>query len=136
MNTQIRHETHMEALRRLLQVARESGVRLLRDDVGDYFATSVSEPTLLHRVSPDGCSCRGYLFHGRCRHLAALLDHLGELPDPDGDGAAALPCQTCEGIGLEAESHSRWIGGSRLGFRDTWSTPIACPVCRGEEVAA
>jgi hypothetical protein len=130
MVTQIRHETHEQALARLLGVARESGVKLLHDDVGDYFATSVSEPTLLHRVSPDGCSCRGYLFHGRCRHLAALLAHLGQL-DPNPEPPATV-CPQCHGTGvLEVVHHARWVGGSRLGYRDQWSTPVVCLDCDG-----
>ncbi len=82
-------ETREDALRRLLQVARESGVRLGVDHAGDYWATSVSEPGRLYPVGPESCGCRGFATHRRCRHLAALWSHLGYLdPEPDPAGAA------------------------------------------------
>lgn len=68
-------ETHAEAMQRLLRVARESGVKLLRSREGDYFATSVSEPGRLYAVTETSCGCRGFASHGRCRHLAAYLEH-------------------------------------------------------------
>jgi hypothetical protein len=96
-------ETREQALRRLLAVARECGTRILRDHEGRYYATSASEPDLLHPVSPESCSCRGFLAHGRCRHVAALLDHLGQLPDPTPVGMK-ITCAHVEGhYGLEDE---------------------------------
>ena len=80
-------ETREQALRRLLQVARDSGVRLLRDSHGEMWATSASDPGWLHKVEPDSCSCRGFARAGRCRHVAALLAHLGYLDDPEPDPA-------------------------------------------------
>jgi hypothetical protein len=96
-------ETRREALRCLLAVAQESGIRLLRDHDGRYYATSALEPELLHRVSPDSCSCRGFAAHRRCRHVAALLDHLGQL-QPDPTPPMRVTCAHVEGhYGLEAE---------------------------------
>jgi hypothetical protein len=45
-------ETRRQALCRLAQVARESGVKLLRDDLGEMFATSASEPSWLYPLEP------------------------------------------------------------------------------------
>ncbi len=124
-------ETRTEALRRLAQVARESGVRLLRDDAGEMWTTSVSEPGWLYKVGPDSCGCRGFARVGRCRHVAALWSHLGFFdPEPD-PPVEAMACSECQGTGTITVAHSRWIGGSRLGFRDQWSTPAPCPTCDG-----
>jgi hypothetical protein len=128
-------ETRDQAHRRLLEVARESGVQLKIDEHGNYWATSVSEPGLLHPVAPDSCSCRGFRTHHRCRHVAALMSHLGYFdPEPDPIGAALPSCSRCMDAGMVDEPHARWIGGSRTGFRDEWSTAVPCPQCG--EVAA
>jgi hypothetical protein len=76
-------ESREDAMRRLLVVARESGVQLKRDDAGDLWATSVSEPGRLYRVDPDSCGCRGFQAYRHCRHVAALHSHLGWLDEPD-----------------------------------------------------
>jgi len=89
MNTML--ESRTEALRRLAQVARESGVKLMRDTEGNYWATSVSEPGMLYRLEPDSCECRGFAMHRRCRHLAALHAHLGWLENPDPTPPAGSP---------------------------------------------
>jgi len=127
MVTQIRHETHEEALHRLLQVARDSGVRLLRDDAGEMWATSVSDPDWLHKVEPNSCSCRGFARAGRCRHVAALRSHLGYFdpePEPETPVTIVSPCGECGGHGeiqdLEVRQHGR--------FAMLW---ITCPVCDG-----
>jgi len=132
-------ETREQALRRLLRVARESGVRLRLDPDGRWFASSVSHPGAWHYVTGFSCTCLGFLRVQRCMHHSALLACLGWLDlddDPEPTPAAALPCPTCQDTGEVVVRHSRWIGGSRLGFRDQWSTLAPCPVCRGEEVAA
>jgi hypothetical protein len=130
-------ETRTQALQRLARVARESGVKLMRDSDGAYWATSVSEPGWLYRLEPDRCGCRGFAHHRRCRHLAALLSHLGYLDDPDPDPAGgALPdCAECHDAGVIDGPHSRWVGPARTGFRDTWTTAVPCPVCAGELAA-
>ncbi len=90
-------ETREPALRRLLRVARESGVRLGVDHAGDYWATSTSEPGRLYPVGPESCGCRGFRTHRRCRHLAALWSHLGYL-DPEPDPAPmAITCAHTDG---------------------------------------
>jgi len=135
METITTTESRTDALRRLLVIARESGVRLLRDDAGDFWATSTSEPARLYPLTPESCGCRGFATHRRCRHVAALLSHLGYLDDPEPD-PVPMGCPVCHGAGTITVAHSRWVGGGKLGFRDEWTTAGPCPVCRGEEVAA
>ncbi len=135
METTHAAESRTDAMRRLLVVAKESGVRLGVDHHGDFYATSVSEPGRLYPVGPQSCGCRGFATHLRCRHLAALWSHLGYLDD-EPEPTPAAGCPVCQDTGEMVVRHSRWIGGSRLGFRDQWTTAARCPVCRGEEVAA
>ncbi len=134
MNTTLDHtvtETREDALRRLLEVAKESGVRLGVDHAGDYWATSVSEPGRLYPVGPESCGCRGFATHRRCRHLAALWSHLGFLdPEPDPAGAALPDCAVCLDAGLIDAPRSRWVGGCRTGYRDEWTSPTPCPSCQ------
>jgi len=127
MVTHVRYETREDALRRLLVVARESGVRLGVDHHGDFYATSVSDPGWLHKLEPGSCSCRGFARGGRCRHLAALWSHLGWFDDPEPDLSV---CSACAGNGVIEQSRARWIGGSRTGFRDEWTVETACPDCQ------
>jgi hypothetical protein len=134
METITKTESRTDALRRLLVVAKESGVRLLRDSHGEMWATSVSDPGWLHKLEPGSCSCRGFSQAGRCRHQAALLAHLGWLDDPEPD-PAPMGCPVCQDTGEMVVRHSRWIGGGRLGFRDVWTTLTTCHEC-GEVVAA
>ncbi len=114
-------ETREEALMRLLQIARDSGVQLKRDSLGDYWATSISDPGWLHKVEPDSCSCRGFVRHGRCRHVAALLAYLGTL-DPEPAAVSVNPCGECGGHGelqdMEVRQHGR--------FAMQWATCTAC----------
>ena len=134
MNTTLEHtvtESRSDAIRRLLKVARESGVKLLKDDRGEMWATSVSEPGLLHKVEPESCSCRGFTHHRRCRHVAALWAHLGFLdPNPDPASAALPDCPVCLDAGLIDAPRSRWVGGCRTGYRDQWTTAVPCPSCQ------
>jgi hypothetical protein len=65
--------------KRLVQKAKDEGVRIFRSYLtGEWFATSVSEPELLHHVWLDGCDCKGFQYWGRCKHLAALIEQTGE----------------------------------------------------------
>ncbi len=123
-------ESRTDAMRRLLEVARESGVKLLKDDRGEMWATSVSEPGRLYFVTPESCGCRGFATHRRCRHVAALWSHLGYLTDPDPAGAARPRCEVCLDAGLIDAPRSRWIGGSQTGYRDEWTSPTPCPSCQ------
>ena len=72
-------ETHDQAVVRLAAQATANGVRIYAHDL-TYYATSTSDPSALHRVTAWSCDCTGYVFHGRCQHHAALLQHIGELP--------------------------------------------------------
>ena len=127
-------ETERTALTRLLAKAKAEGVRLIKDRDGRHFATSVSAPGTLHYVTGYSCDCQGFATHQRCKHHAALLSALGWLqgaPEPD----PAPSCSTCHDAGMVTVAHSRWIGGSRLGFRDEWDTVVSCSACQ-EVVAA
>jgi hypothetical protein len=121
-------ETRTEALRRLAQVARESGVRLLRDDAGEMWTTSVSEPGWLYKVEPDRCGCRGFAMYRRCRHVAALLSHLGYFdPEPEStpiSAAAISPCAECGGLGEVQDLEVRQFGR----FAMQWAP---CSTCQG-----
>ncbi len=125
-------ETREEALRRLLQVARDSGVRLLRDDSGEYWTTSVSEPGWLHRVEPDSCTCRGFARVGRCRHVAALWAHLGFFdpePEPTPPAAMSGTCSECQGQGM--------VSGTVSTGSTTWRYgSVCCPDCDGSGIPA
>lgn len=72
-------EQHNEAVVRLAEQAKASGVRIYSYNL-TYYATSKSEPGALHAVTAWSCDCKGFAFRGRCQHHAALLDHIGELP--------------------------------------------------------
>ncbi len=120
MNTTV--ETRTDALRRLAQVARESGVKLMRDSEGEMWATSVSEPGWLYRLEPDSCGCRGFAMHRRCRHVAALHAHLGYL-DPAPTPPAEASCPTCHGTGSEC--------GTVASGRSWRYDSIVCTSCHG-----
>jgi len=134
-------ETIDQARRRLAEKARQEGVTLTLDDDGRWYASSVSQAGTRHYVTAYSCDCVGFCNHGRCKHHCALLSCLGWLDldddsEPDPAGAARPDCAVCQDMGEVEVRHSRWIGGSRLGFRDQWATAARCPVCHGAEVAA
>jgi len=124
MNTML--ETRTDALRRLAQVARESGVKLMRDEHGEYWATSVSEPGWLYGVTPESCGCRGFATHRRCRHVAALHAHLGWLdpePTPPADASPIpAPCSECGGNGEVPGIGSRQF----TSWATTWEPCRSC----------
>jgi hypothetical protein len=81
MEPQRTPETRDEAMHRLAAQAQAKGVQLLvYVPSGEHFATSVSHPGELHRVTMLSCDCQGFQRHQRCMHHAALLAELGELP--------------------------------------------------------
>ena len=101
-------------LHRLAALARERGVRLLREAAsGGWYATSASRPDTIYFVTALSCTCPGFCHHGRCTHNSLLLDRLGWLPevddeDPEPDPAApaavaspTAPCPECRGRGSE-----------------------------------
>jgi hypothetical protein len=108
METITTTESRTDALRRLLVIARESGVRLGVDQHGDFWATSTSEPARLYPVGPESCGCRGFQAHRRCRHVAALWAHLGYLDDPEPDPGMTITCAHTDGhYTLEADPEWR-----------------------------
>jgi hypothetical protein len=117
-------ETREQVLCRLAQVARDSGVKLMRDRDGEYWATSISEPGWLYAVTPESCGCRGFATHRRCRHVAALLAHLGYF-DPEPTEPAA--CSSCSGTGVECGTVSTGRGSWTYGS-------ITCATCHGAGV--
>lgn len=127
MTSTIAQETRTDAMRRMLQIARDSGVRLLVATSGDFYATSVSQPGMIYLVTPESCGCRGFEQHRHCRHVAALWSHLGYLSDaPEVVPATEAPCQTCNGTGWEHVTH-------RLGHRYVDSA-VRCTSCEGRKV--
>ncbi len=120
--TETQPESKAAALRRLLVVAKESGVRLGVDRAGDFWATSVSEPGRLYAVSPESCGCRGFATHRRCRHVAALWSHLGYF-DPAPTPPAPATCTRCNGRG---DVHDTELFRGR--YVDIW---LHCHVCQG-----
>ena len=94
-------ESREDALIRLADQARTSGVRLYMDRKdGRFYVSSRSQPGTFHRLSGFSCSCRGFIGHGRCAHLAALHAALGWL-DPEPTPPASTACPVCNGSGSE-----------------------------------
>jgi len=71
----------IEDLHRLADQAVRNGVRILATRDGAHFATSDTDPTRLHVVTPDGCDCNRFRWFGRCQHHALLLAELGLIED-------------------------------------------------------
>jgi len=46
-----------------------------------HFATSDTDATRLHVVTPDGCDCNRHRWFGRCEHHALFLSELGLIED-------------------------------------------------------
>ncbi len=94
--TKHRPETIAEKWHRLTRLAREQGVMLLREHcTGKVFATSVSHPGQIHRLTPKGrgfaCSCEGWARWQRCKHVATLFAELGWLPVVDPEPEPPVP---------------------------------------------
>jgi len=101
-------ETHDERIVRLARTARERGIRVYSDDAGQqWFATSSSQPGVLHYVTAVSCTCRGFVFSGACTHNAALLDRQNWLPRVVEELPATVPCYPCDGTG-EIWSKGEW----------------------------
>jgi hypothetical protein len=134
--TTVAPESREAALMRLADKARATSIRLYQDRVdGRFYASSRSHPGALHRLTGFSCTCQGFIRRGRCAHLAALHSALGWLDGPD-DGGAALPnCSTCMDAGHVDAPRARWIGSSKLGFRDDPEPePPVCSACQGAGV--
>lgn len=117
--------------------ARKEGVKLLRDRVsGQHWATSASRPFVKYYVTLFSCTCPGFVSHGHCKHNSALIvAHLLQ-EGHDGDPEEAPACHACNGTGKVEEPRSRWIGGSKLGYRSTWTVEVPCEACTEVAIAA
>jgi hypothetical protein len=117
----VKRETHDEALVRLAKQARDRGVQLFRVvTTGEVFATSISRPGELHRVTHLSCDCPGFIRHQRCMHYAKLMDSLDWLPVVE-SASSPVPCTACDATGRV------WLEGS-------WSAD-ECWYCRGSDRA-
>ncbi len=119
-------QTTAEDLHRLADQGERKGVRILLTADGEHFATSATNPTHLHRVSPESCDCRGFAYWGHCQHHSLLLSELGLIPDAEPvvtevvilDESPA-PCRACRGEG--------WIRMSTgAGLADWVAVECAC----------
>jgi hypothetical protein len=129
-------ETREEAVARLAQKARDLGVRLVRDGDGRHYASSISRPGTWHYVTGWSCDCQGFATHQRCMHHSALLSALGwDGSTPEPETITTPACRTCQDAGTVLHHYSRWIGGSKLGYRSEWDAVEPCPDC-GPEMAA
>jgi hypothetical protein len=121
-----------QAIGRLAQKARDLGVRLVRDDDGRYYASSVSRPGHWHYVTGVSCDCPGFASHGRCMQHPALMAALGwtgHTPEPDRVSVKAqVRCQECDGRGSTPGTVST---GPR-----TWAyANVMCISCHGTGVS-
>lgn len=109
-----RPETLAEKWHRLAALGRKEGVTLLSEfATGERFASSVTHPGEIHRLTADTCTCRGFERWGRCKHLGLLLADLGRLP--------ALPCGTCHDAGTDPGCAGHPVAGGTL--------VCGCPAC-------
>ena len=110
---------------RLAELAHARGLRVFELGSNRWFCTSHSNPFALHTVTAYSCDCQGFLAHGRCSHYAALLAHLGWLPEVDIDvELPELPekttsdCPACCGCGVVTyrsfEERCATCGGSGI----------------------
>lgn len=63
----------------LLTAAAPAWVKGYDRETGEkvVFVPSQTEVGKFHRVSPEGCDCRGYKFRGQCAHYAAAKQQQG-----------------------------------------------------------
>ena len=89
--------TSASDLHRLADEAIRRGIRLFKvPSTAEWYASSATDPALLHRVTAFSCDCRGFMHWQRCSHNSLLLAEIGYLPDlpdpePDPAGPALLP---------------------------------------------
>jgi len=118
--TQTRPST-AEDFHRLADLAHERGLRVFESAPHTWWCTSHSSPLRLHVVTGYTCDCPGFFHHGRCTHHAALLAHLGWLPEVE-DEAPISACPACTAGKIEEFGVSGPIGCK------------PCPVCDGTGV--
>ena len=101
---------------RLAELAHARGLRVFELGSNRWFCTSHSNPFALHTVTAYSCDCQGFLAHGRCSHYAALLAHLGWLPEVEDGSSAPADCPDCSGCGVQTfrsfEERCSTCGGS------------------------
>jgi hypothetical protein len=130
--------TREQAIARLAQKARESGVKLRRDPKdGRHYCSSASMPGHWHYVTAVSCDCTGFASHGRCMHHSALLVALGWVNEDTTPETDTVPdsrsgnCRWCNGQG--SEPSTELFHGRRVDIL------VTCWHCRGtgrEHVAA
>ncbi len=121
MQTQTRiGRQRTEDLIRLADQAEQRGIVIRMTLDGEMLATSVSNPTLLHRVTRETCDCRGFRCWGRCTHHALLLSQLGEIPDL---APTFVACPVCHGSGIDPECSGHRVAGG--------TATCPCYGCRG-----
>lgn len=105
------HTATVGAWRRAYQRAKSEGVKVLRVG-GEWYATSVSQPGVRHRVNGH-CDCEG-ADHGLiCKHLAAVLSARygrGEL----------AKCQACGVVGPVGRMAREYLHVGGQADREAW----------------
>jgi hypothetical protein len=124
VSTVRRQETREEAILRLAQRARESGVKLVRNARdGRHFVSSASQPGQWHYVTALSCDCRGFATHGRCMHHSALLVALGWVTEDPTPEPGPATCASCNGQGHT--TGTELYRGSRVDIM------VSCHRCHG-----
>jgi hypothetical protein len=113
-----------EDFHRLADLAQARDLRVFEVGPNQWFCTSQSDPFALHTVTGFSCDCRGFLHHQRCIHHAALLAHLGWLPELEDEtpasamGDTPADCPACCGCGVVTyrtfEERCTTCGGSGI----------------------
>ncbi len=99
-----------EALVRLAAKAKADGIKLYQDPKdGRFYASSRSKPGTFHYLTGFSCTCRGFITHQRCSHLAALHSALGWLdPTPPAVSSPITSnCGECQGTGPDGRAQYR-----------------------------
>jgi hypothetical protein len=89
-----------EDFHRLADLAQARGLRVFEAGPNQWFYTSHTDPFALHTVTGFSCDCRGFLHQQRCTHHAALLVHLGWLPEIEAATPTPADCPACSGCGV------------------------------------
>ena len=119
MVTRLQHESRTETILRLAERAHESGVQILQDSRGRYWASSVSHPGHTHAVTALSCDCKGFTHRGHCIHRSLLLVTLGWVADEP----EPATCQWCTGQG--STPGTELFNGRRVDIL------VTCWHCRG-----
>lgn len=103
----IARQTAEDHQRRAVQAERK-GVRILADHrTGQHVATSASDASRCYHVAPDGCTCKGWAFLGRCKHHSLLMAELGRIPDATPSLVAGL--SDADLVALKADAMRRHV---------------------------